>query len=156
MNSIDLIKFLSNYYGISSKDLKIKTLTHFDIKELFPYIQRASYGYVDNHMNEVYKGEIILVYDANNVIVPYINPHLHIDYLPNTYCNVDDSFYDITSLDLNMLSKDELLKIRKILKKYHQIKDERCVVDAIRNTKNKKVMRYKRERELLKGDVRND
>ena len=93
---------------------------------------------------------------ANNVIVPYINPHLHIDYLPNSYCNVDDSFYDITSLDLNKLSKDELLKIRKILKKYHQIKDERCVVDAIRNTKNKKVMRYKRERELLKGDVRND
>ncbi len=149
MECIDLISFLRNYYGITSNSLKINKLTHADIKILFPDIKRISLERLKKEMELVYRGEFLLVYDAHNCILPYVNPH----YLVNQ--NIDNTInYDerviIKIDDLELLSKDELLKLRYNVKKNMQYEDAKEITKHIREKKNPKVKLYKRQKRDLK------
>lgn len=149
MECIDLISFLRNYYGITSSSLKINKLTHADIKILFPDIKRISLERLKKEMESIYRGEVLLVYDAHNYILPYVNPH----YLVNQ--NIDNTInYDERMIikidDLELLSKDELLKLRYSVKKNMQYEDAKEITKHIREKKNPKVKLYKRQKRDLK------
>ena len=141
MESIDLISFLSNYYGIVNNSLKLNKLTHIDVKILFPNIKRTSFEKVNNNIASIYKGDIIMVYDAKGKILPYINPHLQIsENLEKQDIYEDDELINIDYIDLDSLSKDELLTLRKKLKKNKQYKEEKKVEKAIVRKKDYQVM----------------
>ena len=151
MRSIDLVSFLCNYYGIVSKNLKINKLTHNDMKVLFPDIKRSSFDNLEHNSSLIYKGEIILVHDCNGYILPYINPHIKVDECFEDISNYEEQeIIDISELDLDKLSKEELLKLRKKLKKNHQYHDEHNVTNKIRNKKNPKVKQYKRNKIMIR------
>ena len=75
-NEISLAKFLTRYVYVTGKDLT--KLTHDDIKELFPYLKRTSFEYIDLHPGCVECGEVALVNDGKNII-PYYIPKI-VDY----------------------------------------------------------------------------
>lgn len=151
MKSISLLNFLQNYYGIVSEDLKLNNLTHMDIKILFPFIKRSSFESMDDNLYEIYNGNLILVYDSKGNVLPYINPHLEVSFVDRIYDEYkSDTKIDMKVIDLDSLSKEELIKLRKKLKQYHQYIEEKDVVKAIRKKKDYKVMQYKKEKNELK------
>ena len=151
MRSIDLISFLSNYYGIVNNNLKINQLTHSDIKILFPYIKRSSFRDLKKDSMSIYKGDMVMVYDCKGNILPYINPHLDIhEYvIPNANYALKEVI-NINDGCLNQMSKKQLLKLRSFLRKKHQFSDEKVVVDVIRNKKDYQVIKYKRKKMMLR------
>ena len=139
MKSIDLLSFLENYYGIVNQSLKLNILTHRDIKILFPNIKRSSFEMMNNNFEEVYNGELVLVHDAKGSILPYVNPHINISFENTLYDRYENNIkIDITNIDLSHLSKNELLQIRRKLKRNHKIIEESNVVKEIRKNKGKK------------------
>ena len=151
MECIDLLTFLRNYYGIVNQNLKINRLSHMDMRILFPNVKRGSFEYLDNNQELVYNGDIILVYDCYGFVLPYINPRLDIISYEDAYDEyADHEKIDISDVDLEMLSKNELLTLRRKLKNNHQFSDEKMVVKAIRKKKDRGTIRYKQEKRLLK------
>ena len=151
MDSIDLISFLCNFYGIVNENLKINKLTHTDIKILFPQIKRISIERLNNNLALVYNGDIILVYDCFGKILPYVNPHLQINVCPiNENSYAERERINLNSLELDELSKEELLNIRRQLKRNHKYLEEKDVVKVIRKKKDYQVTDYKRRKNMLK------
>lgn len=151
MQQIDLIGFLCNYYGITSEYLKANKLTHADVKILFPNIKRTSFIEMKNNLSLVYNGEIILVYDCHGKILPYLNPHLEInDCFVNEDSYAENDLIDIKEVEIETLSKEELLHLRKLLKIRHQRSSEKVIVQAIRNKKDHQVINYKMKKMFLK------
>ena len=74
METIDLISFLRNYYGITHEKLSFNKLTHNDILELFPFIEVCDKS--DINIEDISCGKIIGVYDNYNRVVYYYNPYL--------------------------------------------------------------------------------
>ena len=109
MNSIDLISFLRNYYGIINNDLKANKLTH------------------------------------------YLHPHLLIDArCADKIYEQDENYIDISSIDLDNLSKDELLNLRKKVKENCQRASERAITKVIKRKRDKEVVDYKRKKLMLR------
>jgi len=151
MHQIDLISFLNNYYGINNESLKMNKLTHTDVKILFPMIKRSSFSELQNNMSLVYKGELLLVYDSYGKILPYINPHLEVLDNNEYFNNYEDvTFININDIDLDKLTKDELLQLRRRLKYNHQKEEEKEVVDIIRKKKDHQTICYKKKKMLLR------
>lgn len=71
--TITLAKFLSRYMNLTGID--IKKMTHEEVKELMPNIKRLPFDYVKKNMELVYRGEVLLVDDGNNII-PYETPEI--------------------------------------------------------------------------------
>lgn len=151
MNSIDLISFLRNYYGIINNELKANKLTHFDVKILFPKIRRVSKEFLECNLHDIYKGNIILVYDCKGRILHYLHPHLLIDVrCADEIYEQDENYIDISSIDLDSLSKDELLNLRKKVKKNCQRASERAITKVIKRKRDKEVVDYKRKKLMLR------
>ena len=74
--SITLSKFLARYLNFGGEELR--KLTHADVKELFPQIERCSYDIIDKNPELLAKGYVMMVTDGRNTI-PYKVPSL--DYL---------------------------------------------------------------------------
>ena len=70
-NSTTLKLFLIAYCGIQDSKLLSNKLTHKDIKHLFPNLKRVSFDYVLDNIDDVYIGNIILVEDSFDNVVPY-------------------------------------------------------------------------------------
>ena len=83
MQFVDIISFLRDFYGISSPSLKFKKIKHQDLRILFPFIKRCSINNLN--MEDLFKGNIIGVYDKSNMILYYYNPHI---------IEISDIFYD--------------------------------------------------------------
>ena len=162
MESIDLISFLHNYYGINSEYLYLNVLTHQDVKILFPNIIRKDFQYLNENRELLYSGKLILVHDSKGNIAPYVKPDKKELCENGPYGEIIEEAGDITYqikrekiiVDeemLKQLSKDELLKLRSNLKRTRQHGEERKVVKAIRKKKDYKVMNYKRKKNELKN-----
>lgn len=73
-NSISLSKFLSRYVNLDGVDLS--KVTHEQVKQLFPYLKRSSFEYVEKHPEDVCRGVIVMVSDKFHTI-PYYVPTLN-------------------------------------------------------------------------------
>jgi len=73
-NSIDVISFLAQYYGIISCDLKIDKITHKNLSSLFPFLRKVSFDWALKNQELIYTGELVFVRDCNNYCVPYVIP----------------------------------------------------------------------------------
>ena len=147
MKEFNLVVFLMKYYGITSPSLNAYTLSHKDIEVLFPFIRTCHYSDVTNEL--IMKGEIIPVYDKDNVIKYYYNPHLLVDTLYDIPQGEKESItFDLS--DISMLSKDELLKLRRKLRIYGLISDAKIVTKLIRKKKKEEPKLYRERREKIK------
>ncbi len=147
MKFIDLISFLRDFYGISNPSLKFKKLKHQDIEVLFPFIKRCSIS--DVNLEDISHGNIVGVYDKHGMIVYYHNPH--ITEIIRTICDeeMDDEKEYKLEIDLNKLSKDELLKLRSKLRKDGNKSDALKVTKQIRKVKAEEPKAYYKKKEKL-------
>ena len=146
MQAIDLIRFLLYYHGIYHPDLSSDTLTHADVNVLFPEVKVCRETVTEK---DLLSGDVIGVYDKSNRIVYYYNPRLDIDIpivdvstkqVEETYISIDD---------LDGLSKDELLKIRRKLRLNNQRKESNIITSMIRKIKRKEPKAYRKEKERI-------
>ena len=151
MKQVDLISFLRNYCGIVNENLKYNKLTHIDVSLLFPNIERMDFDELKYNQDKLYTGDIILVYDYKGYVIPYINPRFGLEYTePLTTYVEEEEVIDINAINLDQLSKDELIKLRRRIKKNKQLKDEKIIVKAIRRKKDRRVIRYKIKKNMLR------
>ena len=146
METIDIISFLRNYYYISNASLKFKTLSHHDVHVLFPFIKTCR----NVDIVDLKSGDIVGVYDKSNRIIYYYNPHLLSDEEVSFYDEEDvNNVFDDSNIQF--LSKDELLKIRKKLRLSGMKKEAYHVNKIIREKKKEEPHEYrKRKIKLIK------
>ena len=150
METIDLISFLRNYYGITHDRLSFNKLTHADITELFPFIKECQKD--DVTLEGITRGDIIGVYDKYQKVIYYYNPHLELDeenymvVIPN---EEEDEKIVFTKEDLENLSKEELLSLRRKLRLNNQRKESYMVNAVIRKLKKQEPRDYRKKKEKL-------
>lgn len=71
LNEISLPKFLSRYCNLTGGDLA--KLTHEDVKEFFPEIERSTFESIRKDPSLTLSGKVLLVNDGKKVI-PYYAP----------------------------------------------------------------------------------
>ena len=150
MEAIDLISFLNNYYGIAHEKLSFNKLTHEDILELFPYITVGNQKEIT--IEEITRGNIIGVYDKTKRIVYYHNPHLELEKVSVLMLKDDfdeDEKIVFTMEDLENLSKEELLILRRKLRLNNQRKESYMVNALIKKLKKKEPKEYRERKEKL-------
>ena len=162
-NSITLRSFLVSHCCIWKKELFNNKLSHDDIKCLFPYLKRASFGYVLSNIRDVYIGNILLVKDSYNNVVPYFKPKLNeitdidineIKCIDENDANENDS---IIVDDIENLTLYELIELRRKYKTQNRIVEYRRISKIIR--KNSEVTsnrEYHKKKVLMKGFDEND
>lgn len=91
-----------------------------------------------------------MVYDSRGCVIPYLNPfikNIEYDYDEvDNYCD-DSEIFELD--DIDTLSKEELLKIRKSLRKAKAFSQEKNVVQMIRKLKENEPHEYRKRKELL-------
>jgi len=149
---IDIISFLRNYLGISSNDLKQNKLTHHDLVTLFPSIKLIRIPYSEAYKNPemVYSGNYLIVYDANYELIVYRNPIIYSSVDTEVFENNYEENREISIPDLSGLSKEELLTIRRNLRKNKEFQRANAITKLIRNVKRKEPTGYKREKEKIR------
>ena len=148
MQTIDLIRFLQNYYGIYHQSLKFEKLSHDDIKALFPFVRTCQKGYIN--LEDLQNGNILGVYDKNSKIVFYLNPHVKLDGLRIPEIEPAPENEEIKELildELEGLSKDELLTIRRRLRLENRRRESYKLNSYIRKIKEQEPRNY-REKKL--------
>lgn len=73
IGSIDIRKFMHQYYGVVHKD--IGKMTHEVVSDFFPHLRRTSFAHVSKNPELLRYGKIVLVKDKNNNLAPYITPN---------------------------------------------------------------------------------
>lgn len=73
IGSIDIRKFMHQYYGVVHKD--IGKMTHDVVIDFFPHLRRTSFSHIDKNPELLRYGKIVLVKDTNNNLAPYITPN---------------------------------------------------------------------------------
>ena len=147
MKQFDLVYFLNRFYGISNPVLKVGKLSHEDVENLFPNVRTCPLK--DVTQEDIYRGELIMVYDKNNIIKYYYNPHLNIDYVYE-YQEEEEKTINIDIDNINNLSKDELLRCRRKIKYYGLKKLYKTLTRIIREKKKLEPKLYREEKEKLK------
>ena len=147
MKFVDLISFLRDFYGISNPSLKFKKLKHQDVRILFPFIKVCNIH--DVSMEDISQGNIIGVYDKNNMIVYYYNPHIIeiIKNISDEELSEEKEFK--LEIDISNLSKDELLKLRSKLRKNGNREDALKVTKQIKKIKEEEPRFYYKKREKI-------
>ncbi len=148
METIDIINFLRNYYFISNESLRFNTLCHEDIKVLFPFIRTCKNPCYD----KIKSGDIIGVYDKTNRIIYYENPHLICDFEIESFNEKNDEEWKLNIIDIQYLSKDELLKIRRKLRLLGRLKDAYQVNKIIREKKKEEPHEYRKRKNKIKKE----
>ena len=149
MQTIDLISFLQNYYGIFHEKLTFEKLTHEVVGKLFPFVKVCKKGYLN--LEDLKCGNVIGVYDKYKRVMFYYNPHLYLDKM-NVSCVKDvdvqeEKFISLENLD--NLSKDELLKIRRDLRLSNRRKESFLINKFIKRLKEKEPRSYRERREKI-------
>ena len=157
-NSISYRKFLSVFYGISGEGIYKSKFTHNDMKEIFGFLERASYDEVLDNPSLVLTGRIAIVSDYNGSYVPYripineieknIEENEHIDEYIIVYENaIKRKYQDI------MYNPDTKLYELKILahqlKQIGEYKERKRVCKTIKEKTDPKIKRYKMEKAKL-------
>ena len=147
MKEFDLVYFLSRFYGINNSTLNRKKLSHEDVEILFPNVRTCPLR--DVSKEDVYNGNLLMVYDKKNIIRYYYNPHMNIE---NNYEfnneEVDKVNIDISNID--NLSKNELLRYRRRLKIYGLRKLYRVLTKKIQEKKKLEPRIYREKKEKIK------
>lgn len=144
--SITLKKFLNIYFGFTDESLKNIEITHQDMKVLFPELVRISFEEVYTHMDELYKGNIIIVKDFNGTIAPYIRPKFEIltEAQDIDFCKES---IDLYVSNLRELKKHELILLCKKLKKLRRYSEYRKATKQLRTSKDND---YKVKKRILR------
>ena len=71
--SVSIESFLSKFLGVYNVDLMQAHLSHSDLKTLFPNLKRTGFAQVLDDPELVHTGEVVLVSDSLNNVVPYVN-----------------------------------------------------------------------------------
>ena len=148
MQTIDLISFLQNYYGIAHGRLFFDKLTHEDLLELFPFVEICPKR--DLTIEKITCGDVIGVYDNRKKIQYYYNPHLMIDELDE--CDKVSEKEEKISFrieDIEDLSKEELLHLRRRLRLNNQRKESYMINALIRQLKKKEPRLYREKKEKI-------
>lgn len=101
---ITMAEFLYNYCCCADQNF-FKT-THDDLKRLLPELQRVSFTTANSNSELLYTGELILIRDCKNNVVPYINP------FRNGYDNIVAIEEELTKQTVK--KKDEKFDVKKI------------------------------------------
>ena len=150
METIDLISFLQNYYGIYHESLRFNTLTHDDILRLFPHVKCC--GRIRLRLEDLRSGEVIGVYDKNNHVLFYPNPHLNLDDLKiPTYEEIveKEEVKELLLDEIDYLSKEELLKVRRKLRLADRRKESFLINTLIRRIKEREPHFYREKKNKL-------
>ena len=146
MKQFDLVNFLNRFYGINSETLNNKKLSHKDIGILFPFIRTCPNW--DVYEEDLIKGNIIKVYDKNNIVVYYQNPRLMIDYDDVSLTHKSMETVDIDNIE--NLSKDELLKLRRKCRLLALRKEAKMLTRMIHKKKQEEPKLYREKKEKIK------
>ncbi len=149
MKQFNLVDFLRKFYGITNNTLIVNEVSHKDILKLFPFIRTCQYK--DINTEDLLKGNIIGVYDKNNTVLYYYNPRLMIDF-NNTDLTLkkEEKNIKFSISDISMLSKDELLKLRKKYRLLGLRKDANKLTKLIHKKKLDEPKLYKEKKEKIK------
>ncbi len=144
MKKIDLITFLNYYCGENNPSLCKKRLSHEDIKVLFSNIKVCdNYTYAD-----LARGDVIGVYDNTKRVKYYYNPRKYVEDVID--CRKEEDNEIKISLDnINNLSKDELLKLRRKLRLNNQRKESYVINKFIRFIKRQEPHEYREKKKKL-------
>lgn len=147
---ISLAKFLKIYCKIDNINIK-NQVTHRDIKTLMPELKCRSISFVKDNMHLIRTGEIILVKDANNKIIPYYKPQCKTD------DNISEISLDIISnkalIDFDNLESYSIYELRKLL---HNYKNERGKYKKIKKKlKNKGYVKTINKKKKQKYSIKN-
>ena len=145
---IDIISFLRNYVGINVGGSKCNRLTHDDIKELD--LVRIPYTEAYDNPKLVCSGEYLIVYDANKEIIVYKNPLVIDDVLQEEKYDYEEVIETIELPDLRGLSKDELLALRRKVRKIGEYRKAGEITKQIRKVKRREPKRYREEKAELR------
>lgn len=145
LTAISMACFLRRYLGINDDELLKIHLTHRELSSLCPYLKRSSFDVILASPELVYYGEIILVNDGNNHVVPYVLDE-QLKYL-NSYtvpllkndaseslcwsATKENETYDITDSELDSMSIYELEKLAKYYSRTNQGKKYRKIIRTI-------------------------
>ena len=147
MKEFDLVYFLSRFYGINNSTLNRKKLSHEDVEILFPNVRTCPLR--DVSKEDVYNGNLLMVYDKKNIIQYYYNPHMNIE---NNYEFKNENIENINVNigNLENLSKNELLRYRRRLKLYGLRKLYRVLTKKIQEKKRLEPRIYREKKEKIK------
>ena len=150
---IDIISFLRNYLGITGNSLKQNRLTHDDLKVLFPNLDLVRLPYEVAYKNPelVYSGEYLIVYASNYQMIVYKNPLVMEDVNIDEVNNYDEEKVTINLPDLSGLSKDELLSLRRKVRKAGEYNKASEITKQIRRLKRREPKGYREEKENLRN-----
>ena len=152
--SITLKKFLSIYLGVDCECIKDISMTHQDVKILFPDLIRISFDDVYNNIDDLYKGQIIIVRDCYDDIAPYIRPEFRIN-LNSEYINFERNDNESISFNIKKLKAYELRLLCKRLKKLKKYREYREATKQLRTEKD--CTHYKiKKRELKEEENKNE
>ncbi len=72
--AMTMTSFLARFLGIHNPALMQEGLTHRDLAKMFPNLKRTSYAHILDNPQTVYCGEVVLVVDIANEVIPYVVP----------------------------------------------------------------------------------
>ena len=135
--SMSMSFFLMRIMGIHNEALAREEITHRELAQIFPNLKRTGYDYILDNPQVVYNGDVILVRDATDAVVPYIIPE-HLKNLSDLGMDdvMDNEEWDsissedwvtykeptpnIQDYDLKSMSIYDLEKLLKIYSQTHQ------------------------------------
>ena len=144
MKKIDLITFLNYYCGESNSSLSRKRLSHEDIRILFSNIKVC-----DNYTyDDLARGDVIGVYDNTKRVKYYYNPRKYVESIIDNQTE-EDNEKRISLDNINNLSKEELLKLRRKLRLNNQRKESYIINKFIRFIKRQEPHEYREKKKKL-------
>lgn len=130
--SISMTAFLMRILGVHNREIINEELTHQELAKIFPDLKRTSYDHILDDPRLVYSGQVALVRDATNAVIPYIisNQMRHLNDLgmndvmdSSDWDMVDNQYFmpeektetpDIHDYDLKSMSIYDLEQLLKI------------------------------------------
>lgn len=74
--AVSMREFLKRFLHVDNDELIEYGLTHNDLRKIFPNLKRTSFDVILDDPSVVYTGEVILVLDASEHVVPYVSKEL--------------------------------------------------------------------------------
>ncbi len=71
--AVSMEEFLKRFLNINNDELIKQGLTHKELKKIFPNLRRSSFDAILDDPSMVYRGQVVLVLDSNDNVIPYVN-----------------------------------------------------------------------------------